>query len=51
MHTRGGTKVGLQLLVCETQSLLYYYLLITVLFFHMNNCKSAFAHSISIVLF
>ena len=38
IHVQGGAKVGLQLGVCETQSLfLYYYVLVIVLF---STCKT-----------
>ena len=43
----GGAKVGLQLWVCKTQCLfLYYYSLIIVLIFHLNNCKPTFSNPV-----
>ena len=42
-HIQGGESLGLQLLVCETQILvLYYHLLTVVFFFHKNNCEPSF---------
>ena len=42
--TQEWAKVGLSLLVHETEFILDYYLLNIVLFFHTNHCKLTFAY-------